>query len=346
MNGGRNVAPYPLVSVVIVNFNSGDYLVNCVASVTAAEYPRKEVLVVDNASSDNSVATMLARFPQLHVVQREVNSGYAAAANLGIGFTKGEFIVTMNPDTLVDDRWLHELVEATYRHSHGAFFQPKILLMNNHRVLNTAGNMIHVAGFGIARGIGQLDTEEYKEGEICYASGACVLARRKALQEIGLMEELFLAYGEDKDWGWRASMMGWQSIYVPSSKILHDWNAALRPGKFYLLEFERQLSIWKNYAKRTLVLLLPVLLSVETSVLLYALTKGRFREKIKSYADLIRLRRLIIERRNTTQERRRFSDRFLISRFTTETKHPYVSAGRIVLERFVGLLFELVRNGI
>ena len=336
----------PLVSVVIVNYNSGDCLVNCVRSVKKSPYSSKELVVVDNASHDGSVGKMLAAFPAVKIVRNRANLGYAAAGNIGIASTKEEFIVIMNPDTLVDTDWLEQLVNAASRYPSGAFFQPKILLMDDQRVLNSAGGMIHVAGFGFARGIGQSDMEDYKEGEICYASGACVLVRRKALPEIGPMEELFLAYGEDKDWGWRASMMGWQSIYVPSSKILHDWNQALRPDKFYLLEFERPLSIWKNYAKRTLVLLLPVLLLVETSVLLYALRKGWFREKIKSYADLIRLRRLIIERRNTIQERRRFSDRFLISRFITETKHPYVSAGRIVLEHFVRLFFRLFGRSI
>ena len=124
--------------------------------------------------------------------------------------------------------------------------------MDDQRILNSAGNMIHVAGFGICRGIGTLDEGRFeKEVEVCYASGACTLARREALREIGPMDRLFFAYGEDKDWGWRGLMMGWQSMYIPSSRILHKWSPILghSPEKFYLLEFERLLSIWKNYSQ-------------------------------------------------------------------------------------------------
>jgi GT2 family glycosyltransferase len=347
--GKSGASAYPLVSVVIVNYNSGDYLVNCVGSVTNSKYPSKELIVVDNASGDSSVDKMLAAFPSVKVIHNRVNLGYAAAGNIGVASANGEFIVIMNPDTLVDIDWLEQLVDAASRYARGAFFQPKILLMDDRRVLNSAGNVIHIAGFGVCQGLGTLDREEFqKESEVGYASGACTLIRRQALRDIGPMEELFLAYGEDKDWGWRALMMGWHSVYVPSSEILHSWSPILgeTPRKFYLLEFERLLSIWKNYSKRTLILLLPALSLVEILVLLHAASRGWLVEKLRTYVELVRLRRSIVERRFAVQANRVLPDAAFVKSFATKIEHPYIGPPATVLSCLVRAIFAQVRNSI
>jgi GT2 family glycosyltransferase len=310
-------------------------------------YEEIELVVVDNASTDGSVAKMSAAFPDVCVVRNRVNLGYAAAVNTGIALTKGEFIVIMNPDTLVEGRWLDPLLSAASRYPRGAFFQPKLLLMSDRQVLNSAGNMIHIAGFGLCRGIGTLDSRSFQpESEICFASGACTFIRREALREIGPVEELFLAYGEDEDWGWRASMMGWQSIYVPSSQIFHNWRPTLRPGKFHLLEFGRLLSVLKNYSGRTLLLLTPLLILVESSVLLYAARNGLLREKIQSYVSLILIRRDLSTRRQRVQEGRIVSDRILMGKFVKQIQHPYVGRRIRVVNRLVSSMWAVVANSI
>jgi GT2 family glycosyltransferase len=337
------------VSVVIVNYNSGRYLVGCVKSVLNTRYSRKEVIVVDNASCDGSVAEMLDAFPRVKVVRNTANVGYAAAVNLGISSAKGEFVVIMNPDTIVDSDWLGNLVSATSRHPSGAFFQPKILLMDDQRVLNSAGNMIHLAGFGVCRGLGRLDSEyPQQESEIGYASGACTLIRRKALRGIGPMEEMFFAYGEDKDWGWRASMLGWQSIYVPSAKVLHKWSSTLgqTARKFYLLEFERVLSISKNYSKQTLLVLTPVVLVVEWWVLFHAIINGWLGEKLQSYVDLFHVRDRVLQKRQIVQEHRIVSDRVLIRTFITAIEHPYLGPAASVLNQLLSRMQSLLINSI
>jgi hypothetical protein len=339
----------PLVSVVVVNYNSGDFLFQCVRSVLASTYPHKELIIVDNASEDDSLERVEISHPEVKVVRNSINLGYSAAGNVGIAMSSGEFVVIMNPDTVVHPNWLEPLIDATRRHPAAAFFQPKIVLMENPRVLNSAGNMIHIAGFGVCRGIGMLDSEGFQdESEISYASGACTLARRTALSDVGAMEELFVAYGEDKDLGWRALMRGWLSIYVPASRILHKWSPTFGAGprKFELLEFERLLSIWKNYSRRTLILLASTLLVTEISVLVYALMKGWLGEKVRAYANLLSLRRVIAERRRVVQKRRILPDRVVIRRFVSEIEHPYIGSAGGVFNRLVGWLFACTRNSI
>jgi GT2 family glycosyltransferase len=339
----------PLVSIVIVNFDSKDYLLNCVSSVMHSAYPNKELIIVDNASHDDSVKKTFAVFPNVKVVHNRVNMGYAAGCNIGIASAKGDFIAIMNPDTIVESHWLERLVNAAYRYPHGAFFQPKILLMDDERILNSAGNMIHIAGFGVCRGLGALDTNEFQtESPVCYASGACTLVRREALRAIGPMEELFFAYGEDKDWGWRASMLGWKSMYIPSSRILHKWSSTLgqTPRKFYLLEYERLLSICKNYSRRTLVLLLPVFLMVECWVLFYAAVENWLGEKFQSYVDLLRARNVVYQKRQRVQSTRTVCDRAVIASFVASIEHPYLGPATKVLNRLASHLQALVVNSI
>jgi hypothetical protein len=340
----------PLVSVVVINYNSGSYLAGCVGSVMDSMYPRKELIIVDNASEDDSVKQVETLYPETKIIRNPVNLGYSGAGNIGIEEAKGEFVVIMNPDTIVDKRWLDGLVSAAARYPRAAFFQPKILLMDDRRMLNSAGNMIHIAGFGICRGMATLDEQCFQEeSEVCYASGACTFVRMEALREIGPMDRLFFAYGEDKDWGWRGLMMGWQSIYVPSSRILHKWSPILghTPRKFYYLEFERILSIWKNYSKRTLLVLAPLFLLVECSVLLHATFNGWLREKLRSYSDILRVRGVVARRRRSIQARRVVRDSTLVGRFVTEIEHPYVgrSVGS-VLNRLVVWIFARVRTSI
>lgn len=332
------------VSIVIVNYNSGSDLANCVSSITESKYPLEELIVVDNASGDNSLRIMATDFPNIKIIHNRTNLGYAGAANIGFKSTTGEFIAILNPDTLVPRDWLGHLVDAAARYPRGALFQPKILLMANPRLLNSAGNMIHVAGFGICQGLGTLDLGRFQEKIVSYTSGACTLIRRHAMREIGPMEELFFAYGEDKDWGWRASMMGWQSIYIPSSKILHKWSPTLgsTSQKMYFLEFERLLSIMKNYSNRSLILLLPVLVVVESMVLLHALTNRWLGEKLRSYADLFRIRKLILQRREALQKCRIVPDRVLIENFTTTIDHPYLGPAAKVLNRLIACMTKLV----
>jgi len=334
----------PLVSVVIVNYNSGVYLAGCVKSLMNCSYPRKELIVVDNASGDGSIAQLEDLNAEVKIVRNAANLGYSRGCNIGIGMCKGKFVIIMNPDTLVEPGCLQALVNASQRYPQAAFLQPKILLMDNPRLLNSAGNMIHIAGFGVCRGIGTPDGGFQKESEVCYTSGACTLARMRAVQDIGPMEELFFAYGEDKDWGWRALMDGWQSIFVPSAKVLHSWSPTLgdSPAKFYLLEFERWLSILKNYSGRTLLLLAPVLVLVELSVFLYATLKGWLAKKIQTYADLLRVWRVVAERRRTLQNRRLVPDRLVLRRFVANVEHPYIGPVGHVLNHLVCWLFARV----
>ena len=175
----------PLVSIIILNHNGGEMLLSCLRSVFSTHYSPMEVILVDNGSTDRSPEEAANKFPGLKLIRLGKNLGYCRGNNIGIKASKGKYIALLNSDTLVHENWLKAIVAIAVDRPDVAFIQPKILMMNNPQVINSAGNQIHIAGFGLCRGIGQLNKNQFEiVDEICYASGACVLASRDAIEKI------------------------------------------------------------------------------------------------------------------------------------------------------------------
>ena len=317
----------PCVSIVIANYNGGRLVEGCLRSVFKTDFPSFEVIVVDNGSTDGSPDVIAEHIPAARLIRLRKNLGFAVANNIGIQAASGKYLVLLNGDTEVEPQWLTRLVEAAERMPETAFLQPKILFLDNRDVINSAGNEIHFAGFGVCRGIATRDSGRFDQVEkIGYASGACVMVSREALQKIGPLDDIFFVYGEDKDWGWRGKMLGYESVYVPTSRVYHKWSAVLgwSPKKMYHLELERIVSISKNYSKQAIALLAPILGLVELGVLAHAVIKGWFREKILAYAHAIAFRKEIARRRKQVFSQRKLPDRLLLREFVYDLQHPYV----------------------
>jgi len=334
------------VSVVIVTHDSGRFLPGCLESLFRSEYPLRELIIVDNASSDGSIEEMQKRFPNVRVILNRNNLGYARAANIGITASSGNLVALLNPDTIVDKNWLRELVEATARHPRSAFFQPKIMLLSRPGYVNSAGNMIHLAGFGICRGLGEYDRGQYdSEENVSFASGACVLVRREALDEIGICDDLFFMYMDDLDLGWRGKIFGWASTYISSSVIYHEWGDAPKVprNKLFYLETGRLIVLMKNLTFRSILVLSPVLVICEVAVLVNAILNRWFPEKIRSYAYFLKLVSRIMKRKRKLTDRRRLPDRVILRSFVTELRHPYIGATGLGLGKICKILFDFLQ---
>jgi GT2 family glycosyltransferase len=200
----------------------------------------------------------------------------------------------------------------------------------------------------MARGLYEIDKGQYSTfEEVAYANGTCVLLPRTTLRIVGLLDPVYFAYGEDVDWSWRARMLGIKSYYVPSAIIYHKLSSSfgrLSKRKFYLIERNRLLTELKNYSRNTLIVLLPMILTVEVSILVYAFINGMLREKIKVYSDLLRLRHYIIQQRSLLQSHRKVPDREIIKIFDDEINHPFLATSAThVLNRFLKLLAKIIQ---
>ena len=280
----------PLVSIIVLNYNAGKLLLDCIVSLKKSTYENVEILIVDNISSDNSHTECKEKFPDVKLIQNKQNLGYCGGNNVGINQANGEFIVILNPDTIVKENWLEELFNAYDEYGDG-LYQPKIISLNEPGVIQSTGNMIHVFGFGFARDKGKklIEKKEIIE-KIGYASGTCLFTTKNVLEKVGLLDEFLFLYHDDLDLGWRAAQIGINSYYVPKSKIFHAESYSLRwsAKKFYWLERNRKYCLRTHYSKKTYKKMSSSLMLVDLFVWMFYISKGFLGAKIRAELDILK----------------------------------------------------------
>ena len=314
----------PLVSIIILNYNAGNLLLNCIDSVFKSTYPNFEVLVVDNISTDNSHVVCKKKFEKIHLIENKENLGYCEGNNVGIRNANGEFVVILNPDTIVEPNWLNHLMSAYNEFGEG-LYQPKFFSLNEKHVLQSTGNMLHIFGFGFAKDKGKIDDEKTESIEkINYASGTCLFTSKIVLDKIGLLDPFLFLYHDDLDLGWRAAHIGINSFYVPKSIIYHAESYSIKwsSKKFYWLERNRKYCLLTHYSKETYAKMRLSLFLVDLCVWLFYLSKGFLGAKIKAELDIFRNRKTIKIRHNQLEKMKIVSDKDLIEKFPDEIFVP------------------------
>ena len=336
----------PLVSIIIINYNAGNLLLNCVDSVFKSTYPNFEVIIVDNLSTDNSHIRCKEKFKKIQLIENEKNLGYCEGNNVGIKSAKGEFILILNPDTIVDPDWLNELFRAYQKHGE-ALYQPKHLSLKEKSTIMSTGNMMNVFGFGYAREKGQKDVNQHNTIEqIGYASGTCLFIPSSIFKNVGLLDPFIFLYHDDLDFGWRAAQLGIKSYYVPSSVIYHAESYLLRwnAKKFFWLERNRKYCLLTHYSKETYAKMRSSLFLVDLCVWIFYLSKGFLAAKIKAELDIYRNKDAIKIRYNQLEKIKIVSDKELIKKFPDEIFVPKNVSGPIFNQLFNNILSTLSKK--
>ena len=336
----------PLVSIIILNYNAGDLLLNCVDSVFKSTYPNFEVIIVDNLSTDNSHIRCKEKFEKIQLIENEKNLGYCEGNNVGIKSAKGEFVLILNPDTIVDPDWLNELFHAYHKHGE-ALYQPKHLSLKEKSSIMSTGNMMNVFGFGYAREKGEKDVNQHNTIEqIGYASGTCLFVPSSIFKNVGLLDPFIFLYHDDLDFGWRAAQLGIKSYYVPSSVIYHAESYLLRwnAEKFFWLERNRKYCLLTHYSKETYAKMRSSLFLVDLCVWVFYLSKGFLAAKIKAELDIYRNREAIKIRYNQLEKIKTVSDKELIKKFSDEIFVPKNVSEPIFNQLFNNILSALSKK--
>ena len=336
----------PFVSIIILNYNAGNLLLNCVDSVFKSTYPNFEVLVVDNISTDNSHVVCKKKFEKIHLIENKENLGYCEGNNVGIRNANGEFVVILNPDTIVEPNWLNHLMSAYNEFGEG-LYQPKFFSLNEKHVLQSTGNMLHIFGFGFAKDKGKIDDEKMESVEkINYASGTCLFTSKIVLDKIGLLDPFLFLYHDDLDLGWRAAHIGINSFYVPKSIIYHAESYSIKwsSKKFYWLERNRKYCLLTHYSKETYAKMRLSLFLVDLCVWLFYLSKGFLGAKIKAELDIFRNRKDIKIKYNQLEKIKIISDKELIKKFPDEIFVPKNVSEPIFNQLFNNILSVLSKK--
>ena len=336
----------PLVSVIVLNYNAGELLLNCIESIKKSAYKNLEIIVVDNISTDKSQKICKEKYPDIKLIQNDENFGYCEGNNIGIREAKGDYIIILNPDTIVESNWIKELISAYNKFGEG-LYQPKHLSLNEKTVYMSAGNMLNIFGFGYAREKGNKDENQFnKIEEISYASGTCLFTSSAVLKKVGLFDPFIFLYHDDLDLGWRASQLGIKSYYVPTSIIYHaesyslKWNAE----KFYWLERNRKYCILTHYSKQTYSKIFPTLLVVDFFVWIFYLTKGFLGSKIRAELDIIKNRKAIKIKYEELESKKIVSDKELITKFSDSLHVPSNVTGKNINSVFNSVIKRLSKS--
>jgi len=336
----------PLVSIIVLNYNAGELLLNCIESIKKSAYKNLEIIVVDNISTDKSQEICKEKYPDIKLIQNDENFGYCEGNNIGIREAKGDYIIILNPDTIVESNWVEELISAYNKFGEG-LYQPKILSLNEKQVLQSTGNMIHVFGFGFAKDKGRKDVEVGEEiKKIGYASGTCLFTSKSVLEKVGLLDSFLFLYHDDLDLGWRASQIGINSYYVPKSKIYHVESYSLKwsAKKFYWLERNRKYCLLTHYSKDTYAKIHSSLCLVDFFVWFFYISKGFLGAKIKAELDIRKNREFIETKYQELEKKKIIPDEKLIQEFPDEIFVPTNVSDNFMNKSFNSILSKLSKK--
>jgi GT2 family glycosyltransferase len=215
-----------MISVIIPNWNGARYLPTCLDALRRQTHTDFETIVVDNASSDESVALIARDYPEVRLLQLPTNRGLTGGVNAGIAVAQGEIIALLNNDTEADPHWLAELTRALAAHPEAGMAASKMRLFDRRDTIHSAGDFYRTDGVPGNRGVWQQDKGQFADEEPVFSAcgGACAY-RRAMLDDVGLLDESLFMYLEDVDLAWRAQLRGYGCLYVPTAIVYHRLSA-------------------------------------------------------------------------------------------------------------------------
>ena len=329
-----------MVSIIILNYNGEKFLENCLESIIRETNQSYEIIVVDNNSPDKSGEKFSKKYQKCNFILNKKNVGVSEGLNIGIRNARGKFVVLLNNDLIVAPKWLEHLFDAHEIYGNG-LYQPKFLKMNDRSVLDSAGNLISIFGFGFSREKGKKDTLQYNAiEEIGFAAGTCLFCTKEIFDKVGLFDEKLFAYNEDLDLGWRAKLLNYKSYYVPKSIVYHHGSAQWKWSgeKFYLLERNRWIVLLSNYNIKTILKLLPSLLIIEMVLLVFFTKKRMLKKKLRSYGGIIQFTNHIRRRRKQINKLKNVNDDEIFKSFCCAIETPLEVSKTEGIEKFNKLL--------
>jgi len=236
----------PLVSIIIVNWNAEKYLKKCIDSLFDQNYKNFEIIVVDNASTDNSVEFIEKNYPQVHLIKNKKNLGFAEGNNIGITHSKGEHVALFNPDAVAEKNWLEKLI-----------FE----LESSKKVGGTVGKIMYLddkygkdAVFCTWTKINPYSAIPYNfydnepQSKVDYLSGGAMVVKKEVIKKIGMLDPGYFLYWEETDWCARMIRAGYDLVYVPTAVVWHAVSALSdSKKKIYYMERNRFRFALKNF---------------------------------------------------------------------------------------------------
>lgn len=271
----------PLVSIIILTYQKGlPHVKKCLESLSRIKYSPVEIILVDNASIDDTVDYVKKHFVNVQIHQNKKNLGFCVGNNQAAKIARGKYILFLNNDTVVTPDFLKILVEVLEKDKSVGIIQPKIRQFRDKNKLDACCSFITSIGFLYHYGYSQDQRQpQYNKRTFMYSvKGACFLTRKNLIDKIGLFDEDYFAYFEETDFCHRVWLSGFKVLYEPKAEIFHlgGPNKEVSPVIQFHSYKNRFATYIKNFERNTLFTILPVHILMCLGIAIAYLVRGKF----------------------------------------------------------------------
>ena len=303
--------PRPWVSIIVVNYNAGDFLQKALDKVAAQTDTDYELILVDNASTDGSLDGLKTdHLKNFSLLALDENTGFAKGNNIAAKHARGEWIALLNPDTEAKPDWLAAFKTATQTHPDTKMFAGATINTSNPQIMDGAGDCYHFLGVpwrgGYSRPIGEMPGI----GECFSACGASALIHRDVFLEIGGFDERFFCYCEDVDLGFRFRLEGERCLFWPSAAIYHYGSGTTSVASSFSVRHGTRNRLWtfiKNMPPLGLFILFPLHILLSFAFIARAFMKGRGKPTLLGFIDGLKGLGPVWKDRKKVQARRKLN---------------------------------------
>ena len=275
-------------SIIIITYNNEADIEVCLHAIYQnTQYPF-ELIVFDNASEDNTVAIVSEKFPQINLIAHSANVGFAQGNNEAAHHAESDFVVFLNPDTIVQKGWLAPLIDSLQQESDIGAVTSQILFADPPNRINACGNNVYLSGMTYCQFLGNAPVTKPEPFSVGAVSGAAFAMKRPLFEKIGGFVETFFMYYEDTDLSLRLNYLGWRCVVIPKSVVWHNYQSTFHANKVYYLERNRYMSLLSLLHWGLLVLMFPAILWSEVVTWGYCFLQqqGAIQAKVQSWRDI------------------------------------------------------------
>ncbi len=272
-------------TVVLVSYNCADFVGSCIASFQKQKFPPLKIIVIDNHSTDDSIAVIkCCGYKNIDIIANKTNIGYAAALNQGIAACTSQYVVLANPDIYVDSLWSESVFHPFIVHDDCGLVASKILYWDDPKRINSVGMLFYRDLSAINRGLDELDDGQYDRHEVVFgAYGALMVFSKKVLDSVGLFDEDYWLFREEDEYMWRMHIRGWETYFSFNSRAFHKRSANTQlfsPLKLFYSERNRFWNVIKFMPLYCTVTMLPFVILRYLFNALILVKKVRSKKKI------------------------------------------------------------------
>ena len=324
------------VAIILINYKdyAKKYLVDCLNGLRKQTFTGQSILyIVDNSSSDDSFNFLKNQASEAVIIRNEDNDGFAKGNNDAIkqAFKDNcDYIILFNMDTVIDERAIEELIKMADSDSKIGAVQARLMLWSPKDEINSLGNSTHFLGFGYCLNYrDKYEKIRIKDGaDIFYPSGAAVLFKTEVLKKVSLFDETYFMYNEDQDLGWRIWLSGYRCVVSLKSIVYHKYEFSKSIAKYYFMDRNRLITIFKNYNIISLLFILPALIIMELGLLFFSIFNGWFLKKIKVWLYFLNPYSWIkiIKERKKVQKNRVIKDGALLSLISSKISYQEIES--------------------